>query len=109
MIDFVSKQSLDHYSSHYFMQDRKQTFTCLITVNNENICLKATIEVPEWRQWHSPGVFIVEFEQVKAGWVDYFGITKIRKNTENTISKDANDLYKEPLEHLKCCTRLPPS
>ena len=91
------------------MQDRKQTFTCLITVNNENICLKATIEVPEWRQWHSPGVFIVEFEQVKAGWVDYFGITKIRKNTENTISKDANDLYKEPLEHLKCCTRLPPS
>ena len=91
------------------MQDRKQTFTCLITVNNENICLKATIEVSEWRQWHSPGVFIVEFEQVKAGWVDYFGITKIRKNTENTISKDANDLYKELLEHLKCCTRLPPS
>ena len=63
----------------------------LLKVNNRNsrtrceTCSKLTIKTPEWRQWSSSDVFIinfehislcssvsiVNFEQVKAGWIAY--------------------------------------
>ena len=49
----------------------------LLKVNNRNtrtrceICSKLTINTPERRQWRRSGVFIVNFEQVNAGWVAF--------------------------------------
>ena len=49
----------------------------MLKVNNRNtrtrceICSKLTIKIPEQRQWHCSGIFIVNFEhveQVNAGW-----------------------------------------
>ena len=69
-------------------------------------CSKLTIEAPGWSQWHSSSVLIVEFEQVKIGWVDYFVIAKIRRNTENVVSKDAYDIYEDLREHFRYCNGL---
>ena len=60
----------------------------LFKVNKRNtrikreILSKLTIKTPKQRQWRSLGVFIVNFEQVIAGWVE-----KILANkTKGTIS-----------------------
>ena len=48
----------------------------LLKVNKRNtrikreILSKLTIKTPKQRQWRSFGVFIVNFEQVIAGWVE---------------------------------------
>ena len=42
----------------------------LLKVNNRNtrtrckICLKLTIKIPEQRQWHHSGIFVVNFENI---------------------------------------------
>ena len=47
----------------------------MFKANNRNtrtrceICLKLTIKRPERSQWRRFGVFIVNFEQVNAGWI----------------------------------------
>ena len=52
----------------------------LLKVNNRNtrtrreICSKLTIKTPERRHWRRSGVFIVNFEQVIAGWVKLFNM-----------------------------------
>ena len=50
----------------------------MFKVNNRNtrtryeICSKLTIKIPERRHWRRSGIFIVNFEQVNAGWEEYF-------------------------------------
>ena len=79
---------------------RKSLNWHIFKVNNRNtrtrceMSWKLTIKTPEWCHWHCSGVFIVNFEQVKASWEQTFNLRLHHLNNLNHNNKyfTVNDL-----------------